>query len=114
MIHVADVDATARWYQELGFTLERWHDDGDGKDWALVRLGESEVMFNEGGVASTAHRREVDLYVHTPDVAADWERLKDRVEVVERLHDTFYGTREFIIRDPNRFWITFGQTVATA
>jgi len=28
---------------------------------------------------------------------------------VEGLHDTFYGMREFIIRDLNRFWITFGQ-----
>jgi hypothetical protein len=28
---------------------------------------------------------------------------------VEGLHDTFYGMREFIIRDLNRFWITFGS-----
>jgi hypothetical protein len=38
-----------------------------------------------------------------------YDRLKDRVEVVEGPHDTFYGMREFIIRDLNRFWITFGQ-----
>src|ERR1700720_2576724 len=25
-------------------------------------------------------------------------------------HDTFYGMREFTIRDLNRFWITFAQT----
>jgi len=38
-------------------------------------------------------------------------RLKDRVEVVEGPHDTFYGMREFIIRDINRLWITFGQPI---
>lgn len=27
----------------------------------------------------------------------------------EGLHDTIYGRREFIIRDVNRFWMTFGQ-----
>ena len=26
-------------------------------------------------------------------------------------HDTHYGMRELIIRDLNRFWITFGQHV---
>jgi hypothetical protein len=31
------------------------------------------------------------------------------VDVVEVPHDTFYGMRELIIRDLNRFWITFGQ-----
>jgi hypothetical protein len=28
---------------------------------------------------------------------------------VEDPHDTFYGMREFIVRDNNGFWITFGQ-----
>jgi hypothetical protein len=32
-----------------------------------------------------------------------------RVEVVDGRHDTFYGNREFIIRDLNRFWVTFGE-----
>ena len=40
-----------------------------------------------------------------------YRRIQDQVEVVEGLHDTFYGMREFIIRDLNRFWMTFGQPV---
>jgi len=32
---------------------------------------------------------------------------------VEDPHDTFYRMREFIIRDFNGFWITFGQSVQT-
>ena len=32
-----------------------------------------------------------------------------KAEIVEDLHDTFYGMREFAIRDCNGFWITFGQ-----
>lgn len=54
-------------------------------------------------------RREVDLYLDVDNVDELYERLKDGVEVVKGLHDTFYGMREFIIRDLNRFWITFGQ-----
>ena len=35
--------------------------------------------------------------------------LVGRVRIVEDLQDTFYGVREFIIRDLNGFWITFAQ-----
>jgi uncharacterized glyoxalase superfamily protein PhnB len=63
---------------------------------------------------STADRREVDLYVSTENVEDLYRRLKDRVEVRVSLNDTFYGTREFIIRDLNGFWVTFGQQISQA
>jgi uncharacterized glyoxalase superfamily protein PhnB len=110
MIHVPDVRATADWYCGLGFTvIDTYGDDGEGLSFAILSFGSSEVMFNQGGRPSTDHRREVDLYVYADNVDDLYRRVKDRVEVVEGLHDTFYGMREFIIRDLNRFWITFGQ-----
>jgi uncharacterized glyoxalase superfamily protein PhnB len=65
------------------------------------------------GKPSSEPRREVDLYVHTDNVDHLYQRLKDRVRVVEDPHDTFYGMREFIIRDINGFWVTFGQPMRT-
>jgi uncharacterized glyoxalase superfamily protein PhnB len=56
---------------------------------------------------------EVDLYILTDNADDLFRRLKDRVQIVEELHDTFYGMREFIVRDKNGFWITFGQPLAT-
>ena len=105
MIHVPDVPATSAWYQSIGFTLLVEHED----DFAMLTFGEGAVMFSEGGKPSDAFRREVDLYVYVDEVDALYERLKDRVDVIEGPHDTFYGAREIIIRDCNRFWITFGQ-----
>src|SRR6266480_3593658 len=64
-----------------------------------------------GGKASTEHRREVDLYITTENVDEVYRRFKDRVQIVKDPHDTFYGMREFIIRDFNGFWITFGQPI---
>jgi uncharacterized glyoxalase superfamily protein PhnB len=113
MIHVPDVRATVEWYQTIGFTVITTYDDGDELSFAMLSFGSGEVMFNAGGQQSTSDRREVDLYVYADDVDGLYGRLNDRVEVVEGLHDTFYGTREFIIRDLNRFWITFGQPVPT-
>ena len=111
MIHVPDVRATVEWYKEIGFEVVATYGDetGEGLSFAIVSYGDSQVMFNEGGEPSTKHRREVDLYVYTDDVDALYERLKDRVDVFKGPHDTFYGMHELIIRDLNRFWITFGQ-----
>jgi uncharacterized glyoxalase superfamily protein PhnB len=111
MIHVPDVRATAEWYEGIGFTVTGTHEEDGEMLWAALAFGITEIMLNVGGLPSSHHRREVDLYVHSDDVEAAYRRLKDRAEIVEDLHDTLYGMREFIIRDLNRFWITFGQPV---
>jgi catechol 2,3-dioxygenase-like lactoylglutathione lyase family enzyme len=110
MIHVPDVRATVDWYQSIGFNVvATYGNESDGLSFGIVSFGDSQVMFSQGGETSTKRRREVDLYVYTDAVDELYERLKDRVDVVEGPHNTFYGMREVIIRDVNRFWITFAQ-----
>jgi len=109
MIHVPDVRATAAWYQSVGFTVTGTNEDDGEMNWARLTFGTGSFMLNAGGVLTSAGRREVDLYVQVDDVAGLYDQLRDRVEVREELHDTFYGMREFIIRDINGFWVTFGQ-----
>ncbi len=111
MIHVPDVKATVEWYTSIGFNLIRQNEEDGEINWAALSLGGSELMLDGGGKTSTDRRREVDLYIHTGSVDDLYQRLSGRVQVVEGLHDTFYGMREFIIRDINGFWITFGQPV---
>lgn len=112
MLHVPDVAATARWYASIGFTLERTHEDGGDMLWARLSLGDSALMLNAGGAPSSGERREVDLYVYVEDVREALTRVAPVAEFVEPVHDTEYGMREFIVRDPNRFWLTFGQPLA--
>lgn len=110
MIHVPDVRATVDWYESIGFNVvATYGNEDDGLSFAIVSFGDGRVMFNESGETSTKRRREVDLYVYTDNVDELHARLKERVDVVEGPHNTFYGMREVIIRDLNRFWITFGQ-----
>jgi uncharacterized glyoxalase superfamily protein PhnB len=111
MIHVLDVEATAAWYASIGFTvLEKAREcDDDEVNWALLRLGDSTIMLNVGGKPSDAVRREFDLYVHVDDVDGVRRRLDGKAGIIEDLHETLYGMREFVIRDCNGFWITFGQ-----
>ena len=112
MIHVPDVRATVEWYTAIGFTVcDTWDDSAGGLSFAIMSFGKGEVMFNAGGQPSTRDRREVDLYVTTGEVDAIYERLKDRVDIVELPNDTSHGMREVVIRDGNRFWVTFGQEI---
>ena len=111
MIHVPDVRATVDWYESIGFRAVDTYDNGtaEGLSFAILAFGNGQVMFNQGGETSTKRRREVDLYAYTDDVDKIYAQLKDRVDVIEEPHNTFYGMREVIIRDLNGFWITFGQ-----
>jgi uncharacterized glyoxalase superfamily protein PhnB len=112
MFHVPDVRSTVEWYRDIGFELKDTYDDGDeGLSFAIMAFGAGEVMFNAGGHAGSGDRREVDLYVYTDDVDALYDRLKDRVQVIEGPENAFYGMREILIRDLNGFWITFGQEI---
>ena len=111
ILHVPDVSATIEWYKSVGFTLVRTNEDEGKIDWALLSFGDGSVMFSAGGKLSPADRREVDLYVNTEHVDDLFEQLKDRVAVQEGVHDTFYGMREFIVRDINGFWVTFAEPI---
>jgi uncharacterized glyoxalase superfamily protein PhnB len=109
MIHVPDVRATVEWYTSIGFKLVGQNEDDGELNWAKLSFGNSEIMLNTDGKPSAEHRREVDLYITVDNADEMYRRLKDRVQVVVDLYDTFYGMREFIIRDNNRFWVAFGQ-----
>lgn len=109
MIHVPDIRKATQWYESIGFKLERVNEEDGVLNWALLSCGASRIMFNASGRPSAAFRREVDLYVHVDDIEAFRRRLRDDVDIVEDVHDTEHGMREFIIRDLNRFWITFDQ-----
>ena len=111
MIHVPDVRATVDWYLSIGFRAVNTYanETQDGLSFAILGFGNGQVFFSQGGETSTKRRREVDLYAYTDDVDAVYAELKDRVDVIEGPHNTFYGMREVIIRDLNGFWITFGQ-----
>ena len=111
LIHVPDVRATVEWYTSIGFKLTRQNEEDGEINWAKLTFGNSEVMFQSGRNPSTEQRREVDLYILTDNVDDLYRRLKDRVQVVIDVYDAFYGMREFIIRDFNGFWITFGQPI---
>ncbi|WP_173918531.1 VOC family protein [Halobacillus sp. Marseille-Q1614] len=104
-INVTDLTQAVKWYEEnLGFTIEaRWppenpnyvHFESEGG--AIFGLMEGE--------ASTPGR----FNFYLPDVESLWERLKGKVEVIEEIMDTPYGSRKFTICDPDGNELGFVQ-----
>ena len=110
LVHVPDVQATADWYRDkLGFTVVDLGSDGEEVIFGRLRLDGVDLLLSAGGRISDASRRDVDFYIRTDDLEGDLAQIPQDVEIVEPIHETFYGMREFIIRDLNGFWVTFGQ-----
>lgn len=129
---VPDVNATVEYYREiLGFELSLGVLEGTQDTvfettearlgFAMMRNGPIELMFqSHASVAddlpgfAPGSGDAVSLYFDAEDVEAQWEALRDRVEVVKELATTFYGAREFYFRDPNGFVIGLARRAASA
>ena len=83
MLQVPDIRATIAWYVSVGFTLLETAEEEGELTWALLGYGEGRVMFNCGGHASDAPRRDADLYLQVENVDALFESLPRGVIVFE-------------------------------
>src|SRR5947207_602536 len=110
MLHVVDVSASVRFYEGLGFSKAQTHDDDGTLTFAAMQFGDSVIFLNSGGTRCCGARRDADLYVYA-DVDEVYSTLKGKVDIVVDLNDTFYGNREFTIRDNDGFWLTFGAVI---
>ncbi|PFD37094.1 hypothetical protein CN285_20720 [Bacillus cereus] len=49
------------------------------------------------------------LFIKVNDLQGLFEIVKDRVRVIQPVHETFYGKKEFAIVDNNGFVLTFAE-----
>jgi catechol 2,3-dioxygenase-like lactoylglutathione lyase family enzyme len=96
--NVRDLEKAIKWYCDcLGFELDTvWpsetpvYADFNAQEGAVFAIGVAEPV--PSGARFNFTIEDVDVF---------WEQLKDKVEIVEQLYDTPYGTRKFTIRDPD-------------
>ncbi|MFQ5571362.1 MAG: VOC family protein [Rhodothermales bacterium] len=117
---VDDVNETVAFYRDvLGFNLVMSVPEAGSLDWALVRRDEVEVMFQARASLTEEIPMFKDLpiggalsfYIDMQGVEALFEQISPRVTVIQDLHVTFYGRREFAIQDCNGFILTFAEGV---
>lgn len=126
---VKDVNRTAEFYRDvLGFEFVMGVPE-DGQDiipalqndrvlrYAMMKWGDVEIMFQAtrslSGEISAFVDMEVGgslvLYMEVEDVEGWHVKLRDEVTIVKDLHTTFYGMREFYIRDCNGYVLAFAE-----
>lgn len=85
--------------------------------YALVKNGNAEIMFQ----AEKSFKEDVptlknmpigascSFYFEHENLEVFYSQIKDRVEVVKELFTTWYGMKEFYVRDNNGYILTFAE-----
>jgi glyoxylase I family protein len=121
LLQVYDMPASVRFYRDvLGFAVvttspvlgpDRFH-------WALLRLGDAELMLNtayefdhdrprEPDSARTAAHDDTGLFFGCPDVDAAFAELRSKGVAVKEPVVTSYGMKQMYLRDPDGYALCF-------
>jgi catechol 2,3-dioxygenase-like lactoylglutathione lyase family enzyme len=115
MLSVTDLERTIAFYcNELGFHCVRTFGDPQPV-WCYLKRDSIDLMFNQPPAAEMAElpRRAKDFqvyYFYPDDVTALHGAWKSKGLPVTDLRVTLYGMKEFELRDPDGYWLWFGQS----
>ncbi len=83
--------------------------------WAMMKNGGAEVMFQESasfkediGDIFDSIGASISFYIRVDDVNSLHDKLLSKVEIVKDIETTWYGMREFYIKDCNGYILGFG------
>lgn len=98
-INVKDLFRSIEWYENvLGFKTDGKPYPADNPVYIGFERDEGATFSIMVDTGVPSHGRfNFDVF-HVDEF---WEKIKDKVEVVEPLFDTPYGTRKFTIKDPD-------------
>jgi uncharacterized glyoxalase superfamily protein PhnB len=108
MLQTMDIGQTVAWYEiVLGFQRTGQKDDG----WcSLTRDGVS-IMFMNNAHLGPPHATATQ-YFTVDDVDTLWDGIKRHCQAEWGPEDMPYGLREFAIKDPNGYLLSFGSPIA--
>ena len=111
-LRTTDLAASIRFYTALpGFTLAFQYDDF----YAGIRAGTQLfhlklVDTKDPSIDVVARDDHLHLYFETPDVVAAAEAVRRAgVPLVKEVHETAWGTREFVVHDDQGHTLYFGE-----
>ncbi|MBX3381022.1 MAG: VOC family protein [Phycisphaeraceae bacterium] len=114
MLAVIDLPRAVRFYVEkLGFNCNAMH--GNPPEWAEVERDGTAIMLNAPPADSI--RRDVPLtsknyqifYIDVQNVATLREEFVSKGVEAGDMRVAIYGMKEFEVRDPEGYWLWFGE-----
>jgi catechol 2,3-dioxygenase-like lactoylglutathione lyase family enzyme len=110
-----DLERTIRFYTEyLGFDVDFRYEDF----YAGVRAGNSVVHLklddsDDPSIDYVKQRGHFHLYLETSDAAAAADAIEKKgIELVDKVHETAWGTKEFVVEDDQGHTIYYGQRLS--
>jgi uncharacterized glyoxalase superfamily protein PhnB len=121
VLHVKSVEPSLRfWTERFGFKKTVEVPEGDHLGFVALENGAVEVMYQTyaGMQADAANplAKAVDqgpsfLFMEVADIISVANALKG-VEVVQPIHETFYGSKEIVVKEPGGHFVIFAQMPA--
>jgi len=116
-IFVHDLKSTIEFYKLLGFDVVTLVPDPPAEPiFALMMCGTATFMFQTFGsientlpIISRNDGGSLLLYIKLKGIRVFYERIKNKVTVLNELEKTFYGATEFSIKDNNNYMLTFAE-----
>jgi uncharacterized glyoxalase superfamily protein PhnB len=108
MLQTLDIERTAAWYESvLGFRRQ----GQQGGLWCRLWRDGVSIMFMTNAHLGHPHATATQ-YISVDDVDALWEGIKKHCQAEWGPEDMPYGLREFAIKDPNGYLLSFGSPIA--
>ncbi len=121
ILHVRSVEPCVKfWTERFGFKVTIEVSEGDHIGFVALQKGDIELMYQtysgmktdpKNPLADAVEKGPSFLFMEVPDIQATIRALSG-AEIVQGLHDTFYGSKEVVVREPGGHYVIFSQLAA--
>ena len=118
ILHVKSVEPGVNfWTERFGFKKTIEVPEGDRLCFVALESGAVEVMYQTysgmkadpaNPLAQAVEQGPSFLFMEVSDINAVEESLKD-AEIVQPIHETFYGAKEIVVKEPGGHFVIFSQ-----
>lgn len=121
ILHVKSVEPSLRfWTERFGFHKTIEVAEGDHLGFVALENGQVEIMLQTysgmqadpaNPLAKAVEQGPSFLFMEVPDIKATEQALKG-AEIVQPIHETFYGSKEIVAKEPGGHFVIFAQMAA--
>ena len=121
ILHVSAVEPSVKfWTERFGFKVTIQVPEGNHLGFAALEKDSIELMYQTysgmkadpaNPLADAVEKGPSFLFIEVPDINAVISVLK-KDEIVQELHETFYGAKEVVVKEPGGHFVIFSQLAA--
>jgi uncharacterized glyoxalase superfamily protein PhnB len=116
ILHVKAVEPSLKfWTERFGFKATIEVPEGDHIGFVAIENGSVELMYQtyegmkgDGALAQAVEQGPSFIFMEVPDISAIKKALQP-TEVVQDIHETFYGAKEIVAKEPGGHYVIFSQ-----